>query len=127
HFIHEWDSDFPKLQMPPSEQIRCWVNLSLFRPPWEEINSPRIRLDKSWYSLVKRGGWIASPEDFQFATLRKKSVMMFEEGSAFHFADFQGNDISIRGELVDLRPDWNDARLHPVWRSGRAIFVPLAS
>lgn len=124
-FVHEWDFEFPELQMPSSDRVQYWVNLSLFRPSWDEINSSRIRLDKSWYSLVKRGGWIASSADNQFATLRKKSILMFEEGSAFCFPSETKAKILIKGEVENVRPEWNDSALHNVWRSGKAIFFPF--
>ena len=42
---------------------------------------------------------------------------MFNVGSVFYTTG------SLKGKVVDLKPYWNDARLHPVFRSGKLFFV----
>ena len=91
--------------------------LSLFIPLKEEMDS--IELDKSSYSLVRRGGFMAGSSVNSFNHLRKKSVYMFDVGSVFpKNGEFCGN-------IVDLKPEWNDAAMHSVFRSGRALTIPV--
>lgn len=91
------------------------LSLSLFWPAETEING--LELDKSAYLLKKRGGFIAGSSHEQFRHLRRKSVYMFVEGSVFAG--------KIEGKIDNLRPDWNDSKLHPVWRDGRAFSLPI--
>lgn len=91
--------------------------LSPFIPTESELGS--IDLEKSKYSLIKRGGFIAGSEHPEFRHLRKRSVFMFDVGSIL------STQLPITGKVVDLRPDWNDDKLHPVYRSGRALSIPI--
>lgn len=69
------------------------------------------------YSLIKRGGYISSPEQNESAmAYRKRSIYMLEEGSVLP----AGN---IKGVLHDLRPDIYKS--HPIWRDGRAFVLPI--
>ena len=109
-----------------SVESKFWMTLSLFRPKYADINSSRIRLDKSFYTLTKRGGWIASTSNSQFMRLRKKSLMMFGEGSVFYFDHaIKEQNYLVDGIVSNVRPDWNDPKLHAVWRCGRSIFLPI--
>ena len=89
--------------------------LSLYWPAESELNA--LELDKSAYLLKKRGGFIAGSSDEKFRHLRRKSVYMFVEGSVFVG--------TTEGMIGDLRPEWNDSKLHPVWRDGRAFSIPI--
>ncbi|MCB9356545.1 MAG: type III-A CRISPR-associated RAMP protein Csm4, partial [Lewinellaceae bacterium] len=60
--------------------------------------------------------YVASPEDDQYTTLRKKTVSMFVEGSVF-----QIGEVPMLGKLHDLKPLAMNG--HPVWRDGRGIFL----
>ena len=91
--------------------------LSLFIPTEEEL--PRLNLPNSRYELLQRGGYIAGSQDVMFRHLRKKSVYMFNVGSIF------STTIPISGRVIDLRPDWQDKQLHPVFRSGKPFVVPI--
>jgi CRISPR type III-A-associated RAMP protein Csm4 len=93
-----------------------WVSLSLFRPE-SEAKLGKIKLEHSQYHLLKRGGWLASPEDALHMSLRKKSVLMFSEGSVLDF----GDDASQEGGFSDLKPFGG----HPIWRDGRGFFLPM--
>ncbi len=110
-FEMEWIDDFKLAEVEnPTHQIA----MSLYLPTKEEIDN--IDLDKSAYSLIKRGGYIANPEDFNNSVLRKKSIYMFSEGSVFsQNADLQGN-------IADLNPS-NRPLIHPIWRDGRGLFL----
>jgi CRISPR-associated protein Csm4 len=104
------------------------VNLSLFCPESpEQLESLLPEADSNIaYELVQRGGWVTTEP---FLTLRKKRVHMFREGSVFArsaAANITENvGFSIAGKTQNVRPDWNDEKLHPIYRSGRAIFVPV--
>lgn len=91
--------------------------LSLFIPTEKEL--PRLNLPNSRYELLQRGGYIAGSQDVMFRHLRKKSVYMFNVGSVF------STTIPISGRVIDLRPDWQDKQLHPVFRSGKPFVVPI--
>ena len=72
-----------------------------------------LTLTKSFYQLVKRGGWIASP----ISTYRKRTVYMFTEGSVFK------TPISPKGKVADLRPAVFTE--HAIWRDGTGIFLKM--
>jgi CRISPR-associated protein Csm4 len=91
------------------------VSLSLYCPKQGEVNKKEF-IDASAYSIIKRGGYLANPEDFDNSTLRKKSVYMFTEGSVFP-------NENLIGQVVDLKPD-EYPNIHNVWRDGRALFLP---
>jgi len=90
--------------------------ISLVCPAQEEISVEM--LTAASYQLVQRGGFIAGTSVNQFRHLRKKSVYMFTEGSVFP----AGN---LFGKIENVRPEWNDDRLHPVYRDGRAFVLPF--
>lgn len=89
-------------------------NLALYCPKDKEELPD---LNKSYYTLFKRGGWIASPEDESDASFRKKSIYMFGEGSVF-----PQTAKSLEGKIVELQP--NAMQKHKIWRDGRAFFIP---
>jgi CRISPR-associated protein Csm4 len=105
-----------KMDIAQPQNPSAWVSLSLFRPENEE-KLGKIQLEHSQYQLLKRGGWLASPEDARHMSLRKKSVLMFAEGSVLAF----GNDAAREGGFSDLDPRVDVQ--HPVWRDGRGIFL----
>jgi CRISPR-associated protein Csm4 len=99
----------------------AWLALSLYRP--KDKAEIQDVLENSHYQFIKRGGWIASPEHEEHLSIRKQAVMMFTEGSVFGFSD--KDELVIKGVKADVKPEWNDDRLHPVFRDGRAIFLPM--
>jgi CRISPR-associated protein Csm4 len=103
-----------------------WVNLSLFCPesPEQLANMLPPSDEQVAYDLVKRGGWITAEP---FMSLRKRSVHMFREGSIFRAGPGGqlADGLHALGKTVDLRPAWNDPELTPIYRSGRALFVPV--
>lgn len=123
----DWtDDDWGTLTLNlPDAPASHWMSLSLFVPATKEEMG---RLENSAYELTKRGGYIScsSADDYALLTIRKKSVMAFEEGSLLHTAQMPN------GQIVDLKPDDKQIKkpeqknaLHPIWRSGRAIFIPI--
>lgn len=95
------------------------MNLSLFCPTLDGMTDENLQL--SSYQLLKRGGYIASPENSKFITFRKRSIFMFSEGSVFP------KNVNMAGKLVDLRPIKTkiDGLNHPIWRDGRPISLPV--
>ena len=91
--------------------------LSLFIPTEEELH--KLDLVHADYDLLKRGGYIAGSQESDFRHLWKKTIYMFNTGSVFPTTSF------LEGKVVDLRPDWNDERMHPVFRSGKPFVVPI--
>lgn len=92
------------------------VLLSMFIPSKDELR--HLNLPNARYGLLRRGGFAAGSSDERLRHLRKRSVYMFDEGSVFPTA------APLGGTVVDLRPDWNDAAMHPMLRSGRPFCLP---
>lgn len=101
------------LKLP--DNANAQLNLSLYCPQQAELTE--TLLDQSSYQIVKRGGYLASAEEEDNITLRKRSVYMFEEGSVFPVAD-------LKGKIVDLKPAIEDVK-HEVWRDGRGLFISV--
>jgi CRISPR-associated protein Csm4 len=78
-----------------------------------------LHLSESKYGLILRGGYIAGSQEESFRHLLKKSIYMFGVGSTFTSSK------PLQGKVVDLKPKWNDERMHPVYRSGRPFYVPI--
>lgn len=91
--------------------------LSMFIPTRDDMSS--LDLSRSKYELVQRGGFIAGSQHENLRHLRKKSIYMFAPGSILCSKN------TLSGKVVDLRPEWNDTALHPVYRSGKPIFLPI--
>jgi CRISPR-associated protein Csm4 len=91
--------------------------LSVYIPTEQEL--PELHLSESKYGLILRGGYIAGSQEESFRHLLKKSIYMFGVGSTFTSSK------PLQGKVVDLKPKWNDERMHPVYRSGRPFYVPI--
>lgn len=119
-FQYAFDPEPFKLELPKSAS--AWINLSLYRPE-NETEISKIQLQNSYYQLLKRGGWISSPDETKHMSLRKKSVLMFSEGSVLAFKDGTPEGF-VRGKVEDLNPRGDVS--HPVFRDGRGIFIPMS-
>ena len=91
--------------------------LSLYIPVKDEIES--LNLSQSKYTLLLRGGYMAGSREEDLRHLRKRSIYAFGVGSVFPTMQ------PLKGKVVDLRPDWNDDRMHAVLRSGRPFCLPV--
>jgi CRISPR-associated protein Csm4 len=100
------------LQIP--DRTNSQMALSLFCPEKEEATASLF--EGASYTLTKRGGWLTNEDEF--LTFRKKSVYMFAEGSVFPKK-------ALKGKVVNLKPDLVLGLDHPVWRDGRAWFLPI--
>ena len=106
------------IDLPDSKSDR-WLSLSLYLPARTEQSA--INMQDSCYNIQLRGGYMAGSGCEELRHLWKRSIYMYQEGSVFYCEDCPS------GVIVDLRPQWNDARMHPVYRSGKAMFVPIKS
>jgi CRISPR-associated protein Csm4 len=109
------------LKLP--ENATHLTNISLYCPHKEElIQDDKLKVLS--YNLMKRGGWIASPENEDHISLRKRSVFMFQEGSIFPKDD-------LKGKIVDLKPEnkkleeMNVDITHSIFRDGQSLFLPI--
>lgn len=113
HFFSEFKTNAIDLELPSNAELS--TNVSVYLPTKEEIDKV-LDID-SRYRLIKRGGYISSPENDEFITYRKKSIYMFKEGSVFKHNN-------QKGKIEDLAPD-NVNINHPIYRDGTSIFIPL--
>lgn len=91
--------------------------LSLYIPTKDETGF--LNLSQSKYTLLLRGGYMAGSREESLRHLRKKSIYAFGVGSVFLTTQ------PLKGKIVDLRPNWNDERMHTVLRSGRPFCLPV--
>lgn len=111
-----------ELDLPKSNKVS---NLSLFLPENQEKIDELLKGDNIAYDFQKRGGWIT---DAGLNTFRKNTVQMFSEASVFSSNSVIENYF-VNGKIVDLMPQLNyeslNVKPHPIWRNGRAIFIPV--
>ena len=100
------------LELP--EDADYMVSLSMFIPQDKGQLQQLLSSEDVAYDFVRRGGWITSSHTTPY---RKNAIYAFLPGSVFH-----GTGSGTEGAIVNLKPDVVD---HPVWRSGRAIMLPL--
>lgn len=91
--------------------------LSLYLPSKSELE--KIDLDASSYSIILRGGYMAGSSYEKIRHLRKRSLYMFDTGSVFI------TSINLEGRIEDLQPEWNDTDMHPAYRNGRPLHIPI--
>ena len=112
-FLSEFKPNEIDLKLPLNAELT--TNISTYLPQKEEID--KMLDTNSRYKLIKRGGYISSPEKVEFLTYRKKSIYMFKEGSVF-------KSVGQKGKIENLAPD--DVNIdHPIYRDGTSIFIPL--
>ncbi|MEI0558345.1 type III-A CRISPR-associated RAMP protein Csm4 [Brachyspira intermedia] len=91
--------------------------ISLYSPFKEELDN--IDLYESYYSLIKRNGFVYSPA-YNDNPLKRKSLCMFKEGSCFSYQ--KNNNIEdIYGNIIDVS---NNGR-HKVYRYGKVLYIGL--
>jgi CRISPR-associated protein Csm4 len=106
-----------KLTIEIPNDTNAVVSVSLYCPNKEEIEDSSLK--NSYYQLMKRGGWLSSPENEDFISFRKRSIHMFTEGSVFPFLN-----LDVKGKVHNLKPE--KVSMHEVWRDGRSIFLPIS-
>lgn len=108
--VSSWDLETP-------EDADSTLLLSTYIPAESEL--PILHLSESKYSILYRGGYMAGSNNQKFRHLRKKGVYCFNFGSMFSTTE------NLKGKIVDLAPSWNDEAIHPVFRSGKPLCVPI--
>lgn len=118
----KFSTDEIVLNLPKSNKVS---NLSLLLPENQEQIDELLSGDNIAYNFQKRGGWIT---DSGLNSFRKNTVQMFSEASVFS----QNNEVDkefVSGDIVDLKPklDFEHLKIkpHPIWRNGRALFIPV--
>jgi CRISPR type III-A-associated RAMP protein Csm4 len=102
------------------EEKNCnaFATLGLYLPKKEEIET--MDLDKSFWNIKERGGYIAASEYLKFRHLLKSPIHMFVEGSVFYTGK------KPEGRYENVKPEnWNDPDMHDIYRCGKPIFIPV--
>lgn len=116
----EYEKSTMKIDLPDSSDYV--MALSSFIPESKIQLQTMLGSDNVAYDFQRRGGWITTPPH---NTLRKNVIHAFTAASVFKM---QCNGMVTTGKVgVDLKPEinWDDKLDHPVWRCGRALFVPI--
>lgn len=120
-----FEPEHAQIELALPNDSNAVMALSLYRPQQGELDA--AALENGFYHFTQRGGWMASPEDDNVRTYRKKSVYMFTEGSVFPHASTEAQ-IYLRGKKAEVAPD-NSTIPHPVdhavWREGTGLFLPI--
>lgn len=94
------------------------ITLSSFIPESKVQLDAMLASDNAAYELQRRGGWITT---YPNQSLRKNVIYMLSAGSVF---GYQADSVITLGKIIDLRPDMPEVK-HPIWRNGKALFVPI--
>lgn len=115
----EYEADTVNINIPDSSDYS--MSLSSFIPESKEQLQAMLSSDEVAYDFQRRGGWITTPPH---NTLRKNVIYAFTAASVFR-SDCNG--LETKGRVgVDLNPDiLKEKGLHPIWRCGRALFIPI--
>ena len=100
-----------------ANETNAQMLLSLYIPTKDELSG--LCLQDSRYELLLRNGYMAGSSYPNYTHLRKKSIYAFNVGSIFRSTTIPC------GKVVDLRPEWNDDKMHPVYRSGKPFVVSI--
>ncbi len=113
----KFEVDTDSIDINDNPTTNATMLLSMYIPSKEEMAS--INLSNSRYQILQRGGYMAGSAEEEFRHLRKKSIYMFGVGSVFPTKE------SLIGKVVNLTPEWNDKRMHSVFRSGKPFYLPV--
>lgn len=113
----EYEKDTIEIDMPDAADFA--MSLSSFVPDSKEQLQALLDSDDVAYDFQRRGGWITTPPN---NTLRKNVIYAFTAASVFKC---QCDSIETLGRVgINLKPDLPMVE-HPVWRCGRALFLPI--
>ena len=112
-----FDVEFDVMTLPDIVDANALMLLSQYIPTEDELN--QISLEDSRYELVQRSGYMSGSSHAAFTHLIKQSVYMFNTSSVLK------TDEQPVGQVVDLKPLWNSDDMHPVYRSGRSLALPI--
>lgn len=115
----EYEEKDVELNLPDKADFA--LALSNYIPNDKEELADLIDNDNVAYDFVRRGGWITTPPH---NTIRKNAVYAFSASSVFK-KDMSG--VCELGKIVDLSPtlDFEPRVNHPIWRCGKALFIPI--
>ncbi|MCR5570284.1 MAG: type III-A CRISPR-associated RAMP protein Csm4 [Paludibacteraceae bacterium] len=113
----EYEPATLELEIP--ERADYIMALSSFVPESKEQLQNMLDSDEIAYDFQRRGGWITTPP---YNTLRKNVIHAFTAASVFK-SSCKGLEIKGRVD-INLRPDILSDK-HPIWRCGRALFIPI--
>ena len=114
-FVYEQSS--VNLELPDSSDYA--MILSSFVPESKEQLQSLLDSTDVAYDFERRGGWITTPPH---NTLRKNVIYAFTAASVFKC---QSKGVETKGNVgIDLKPDLPSID-HPIWRCGRALFIPI--
>ena len=117
YFTYKKSEKAIKLNFP--ENTEMVMSLSMFIPESKEQLNGLLSKDVA-YDFVRRGGWITT---FPHNQYRKNFIYAFLPASIFSLAI---SEPCIKGIITDLKPDIEfDEIKHPIWRSGKSIFIPI--
>lgn len=115
----EYERTEVELNIPDSSEFV--LGLSNYIPSNKDELVDLIDNDNVAYDFVRRGGWITTPPH---NTIRKNAVYAFSASSVFKK---KVSDVCMLGKIVDLSPalDFEPKVNHPIWRCGKALFIPI--
>lgn len=115
----EYEENSLELELPDNGNYS--LTLSSFIPESKEQLTELLDGGNVAYDFARRGGWITTPPH---NTIRKNIVYAFTAASVFAK---QISDVSALGKIVDLKPelDFDPNVNHPIWRCGKALFIPI--
>ena len=113
----EYEKSTVEIEMPDASEYA--MALSSFVPKTKEQLQAMLDSDEVAYDFQRRGGWITTPPN---NTLRKNAIYAFTAASVFKS---ECSGVAAMGQVgIDLKPDIK-AVAHPIWRCGRALFLPI--
>lgn len=97
--------------------------LGMYCPAHHDELTTAIGAPFSAYDMVKRGGWLSEP----YNTWRKKQIFMFKPGSLLKLSSpVAPGNLGVMGTVLNVAPDRVVPPVqHPVYRSGRTVFLPV--
>ncbi|WP_432633594.1 type III-A CRISPR-associated RAMP protein Csm4 [Brachyspira sp.] len=104
------ESDFSAFGNKLFNDSKYKMLISLFSPTKNEMEN--IDFNNSFYSLIKRNGFIYS-NNYSGNLSKRKSLSMFKEGSCF--------TNNINGDIKDVSQNGN----HKVYRYGKAFYIGI--
>lgn len=115
----EYEEDSFVLSIP--DEAEYILSLSNYIPEKKEELAGLLDGEHVAYDFVRRGGWITTPPH---NTIRKNAVYAFSASSVFRKNML---DVCALGKIVDLKPslDFEPKVNHPIWRCGKALFIPI--
>ena len=116
----EYEPSTMEIEIPDNADYA--ISLSSFVPESNGQLQEMLGSDEVAFDFQRRGGWITTPPH---NTLRKNVIYAFTAASVFRTIC---NGVETKGRVgIDLKPEinWDERLDHPVWRCGRALFLPF--